>query len=110
MKRHCDSAKHKNALVGVSAQPKISSVMATVSESEKVLRSELYFARFVAKHNLPFATADHFTQLCHYNNKYYRLCITCIYKVSLYVVLIITYSRCQKFISIKENGENSRKF
>ena len=43
VKRHCDSAKHKNALVGVSAQPKISSVMATVSVSEKVLRSELSF-------------------------------------------------------------------
>lgn len=29
----------------------------------KVLKSELYFARFVAEHNLPFATANHFTRL-----------------------------------------------
>ena len=37
VKRHCDSAKHNNSLLGVSAKPRISSVMATVSESEKVL-------------------------------------------------------------------------
>ena len=64
VERHCDSARHNNSLLGVSAQPRISSVMATVSESEKVLRSELYFAHFVAEHNLPFATVDHFTWLC----------------------------------------------
>ena len=34
------------------------------SVSEKVMKSELYFARFVEEHNLSFATADHFTKLC----------------------------------------------
>lgn len=60
VKRHSNSAKHKNALLGVSTQPRISSVMAMVSESE-VLGS---FARFAAEHNLPFTIADHFTRLC----------------------------------------------
>ena len=67
VKRHCESNKHKRCLEGVSAQPSISSVLAKVSNesvSEKVMKSELYFARFVAEHNLSFATADHFTKLC----------------------------------------------
>ena len=28
------------------------------------MKSELYFARFVAEHNMSFATADHFSKLC----------------------------------------------
>ena len=67
MKRHCESARHKCLLEGLSAQPNISSVMARMSkdcEWEKVMKAELYFSCFVAKHNLCFATADHFTELC----------------------------------------------
>ena len=67
VKQHCESAKHKRYLEAVSSQPSISSVMAKASrdsESEKVMKSELYFAHFVAEHNLSFATADHFTKLC----------------------------------------------
>ena len=109
VKRHCDSAKHKNALVGVSAQPKISFIMATVSESEKVLRSELYSSLVL----LPNITCP--SQLLTISLGYVIIIIILwtlcnMYKVLLYVVLIIAYSRCQKFISIKENGENSRKF
>ena len=59
--------KHKRLLEDVNTRPSISSVMARASKdamSEKVMKSELYFARFVAEHNLSFATADHFTKLC----------------------------------------------
>ena len=59
--------KHKQLLEGVNAQPSISSVIATASKdamSDKVMKSELYFPRFVAEHNLSFATADHFSKLC----------------------------------------------
>ena len=67
VKRHCESAKHKCNLEGMESQPSISSAMAKASkdsESEKVMKSKLYFAHFVAEHNLSFATADHFTKLC----------------------------------------------
>ena len=67
VKRHCESAKHKRFFEGVSVQPNISCVMARTSkgfELEKVMKAELYFARFVAEHNLSFTTADHFTKLC----------------------------------------------
>ena len=67
VKRQCESAKHKRYLEGVSSQSSISSVMAKASrdsKSEKVMKSELHFAHFVAEHNLSFATAEHFTKLC----------------------------------------------
>ena len=67
VKRHCETAKHKRLLDGVLAQPSISAMMSrasTDSLKEKIIKSELFFARFVAEHNLSFATADHFTKLC----------------------------------------------
>ena len=67
VKRHCETAKHKRLLDGVLAQPSISAMMArasTDSLKEKTIKSELFFARFIAEHNLSFATADHFTKLC----------------------------------------------
>ena len=67
VKRHCETVKHKRLLEGVNAQPSISSIIATASKdamSEKVMKSELYFTRFVAEHNMSFATADHFSKLC----------------------------------------------
>ena len=67
VKRHCDGVKHKKSLQSVSAQPSISSLMNSASKeslSSKVLKSEVFFAKFVAEHNLSFSTADHFTKLC----------------------------------------------
>ena len=67
VKRHCETAKHRCLLNGVLAQPSISAMMArasTDSLKEKTIKSELFFARFVAEHNLSFATADHLTKLC----------------------------------------------
>ena len=32
--------------------------------SDKITAAEIYFATFVAEHNLPFLSADHFTKLC----------------------------------------------
>ena len=62
VKRHCETMKHKRLIEGVNAQPSISAVIATTSKdamSDKVMKSELYFVRFVAEH-VSFATADHF--------------------------------------------------
>ena len=64
VKRHCSSAKHKSFLDGVLAQPCITSVLQKAAFKDKVMKSELSFARFVAEHNLSFASADHFTKLC----------------------------------------------
>ena len=67
MKHHCRSAKHQNLLKGLKAQPIITSKLPKVNEESlkyKVLKSEIYFVRFVAEHNLSFAAADHFTKLC----------------------------------------------
>ena len=66
VKRHCSSAKHKSFLDGVLAQPCITSesVLQKAAFKDKVMKSELSFARFVAEYNLSFALADHFTKLC----------------------------------------------
>ena len=67
VKRHCDGVKHKKSLQYGSAQPSISSLMNSASKeslSSKVLKSEVFLAKFVAEHNLSFSTADHFTKLC----------------------------------------------
>ena len=32
--------------------------------ADQVMASEIYFATFVAEHNIPFLQADHFTKLC----------------------------------------------
>lgn len=34
------------------------------SVGDKTTTAEIYFATFIAEHNLPFLTADHFTKLC----------------------------------------------
>ena len=34
------------------------------SVGDKTTTAEIYFASFIAEHNLPFLTADHFTKLC----------------------------------------------
>ena len=38
--------------------------LVTHQARDQVTHAELYFARFVAEHNLPFAVADHFNRLC----------------------------------------------
>ena len=65
VKRHCETMKHKRLHEGMNAQP-IISVIATASKdamSDKVMKLELYFARFIAE-QMSFATADHFSKLC----------------------------------------------
>ena len=67
VKRHCDGVKHKKSLQSFSAQPSISSLMSSASKeslSSKVLKSKVFFAKFVAEHNLSCSTADPFTKLC----------------------------------------------
>ena len=68
IKRHIGSVKHTQLLRAVQSQPSIASAMASSSQTEslqdQVTKAEVYFALFVAEHNLSFSTADHFTKLC----------------------------------------------
>ena len=44
--------------------PKIDSLVTQTKHHDQVTCAELYFARFIAEHNLPFAVAHHFNRLC----------------------------------------------
>ena len=65
MKRHCRSVKHRSLFEGLQDQSSLPVTLARAhtenSFRDKVLKSEIFFARFIAEHN---ATADHFTGLC----------------------------------------------
>ena len=68
VKRHCRSVKHRSLFEGLQDQPSLPVTLARAhtenSFRDKVLKSEIFFARFIAEHNTSFATADHFTGLC----------------------------------------------
>ena len=69
VKRHCKSVKHRTFLEGLEDQPSLTTTLSKASAEysfrhHKVLKSEICFARFIAEHNLSFATADHFTKFC----------------------------------------------
>ena len=69
VKRHCKSVKHRTLLEGLEDQPSLTTTLSKASAEysfrhHKVLKSEICFARFIAEHNLSFATADHFTKFC----------------------------------------------
>ena len=65
VKRHCQTRKHVNLMKEMKDQPTIhTSLQQAVAQNhsqDQVYCAELYFARFVAEHNLPFAVADHLT-------------------------------------------------
>ena len=61
-----ETKRHKERASSLSNQSTITSsmIVAQNSLSEQVTSAEFYFTAFIAEHNLPFATADHFTKLC----------------------------------------------
>ena len=68
VKRHCESGRHSTNMKKSSCQATIQETLSSAKKSEslkdQVTCAELYFARFVVEHNLPFAIADHFNCLC----------------------------------------------
>ena len=54
MKRHCESIKHSSRARELNEHPKIDS-LGTQQTQDQITRAELYFATFVAEHNLPFS-------------------------------------------------------
>ena len=64
--RHLKTSKHIHMLRQKQAQPSLSTFMAdtsTKSIEDQTIRAEIYFAKLVAEHNLPFLVADHFSRL-----------------------------------------------
>ena len=64
--RHLKTSKHINMLRQMQSQPSLSSFIAdshAKSIEDQAMRAEIYFAKFVAEHNLPFLVADHFSRL-----------------------------------------------
>ena len=61
-------ARHVSSMKGISHQPTIHEALSSHKKNEalreQVTSAELYFTRFVVEHNLPFAVADHFSDLC----------------------------------------------
>ena len=63
VKRHCSSLRHMRLLKETDGQPSISCVFNSRDQSfsEQVMVTELYFTSIIVEHNLPFASAGHFT-------------------------------------------------
>ena len=64
--RHLKTAKHSNMLSQMQTQPTLSTFIADScanSIEDQAMKAEIYFAKFVAEHNLPFLVADHFSRL-----------------------------------------------
>ena len=64
--RHSKSASHGTLKNATKTQPQMKSFFVsskTTDLSTNVLTAKVKFALFIAKHNLPFSVADHFTKL-----------------------------------------------
>ena len=61
---HSQSKKHSGKMKELNDQPKIDSLLPQTKHHDQVTCAELYFATFIAEHNLPFAVADHSNRLC----------------------------------------------
>ena len=48
----------------MTSQSTLTDAFQNDSLSDQVTQAEVYFATFIAEHNLPFLAADHFTRLC----------------------------------------------
>ena len=63
-----DGRNHKEYVHSVALQVPIKAALQSSSASASVDRqvtvAEVYFATFIAEHNLPFSAADHFSKLC----------------------------------------------
>ena len=65
VERHMKTAKHMHMLSQRQAQPTLNTFITedVRSISDEAIRAEIYFAKFVAEHNLPFLVADQFSRL-----------------------------------------------
>lgn len=66
VKRHVEGKRHVERAREAVGQSSITDLFQRDRDSvgDKTTAAEIYFATFIAEHNLPFLTADHFTKLC----------------------------------------------
>ena len=64
VKRHVESKKHCELARRMTSQSTLTDAFQKDSLSDQVTQAEVYFATFIAEHNVPFLAADHFTRLC----------------------------------------------
>ena len=65
MRRHTEGKRHSD--LARAAAPITSAFQASPAANSldrQVTAAEVYFAAFIAEHNLPFLAADHFNKLC----------------------------------------------
>lgn len=67
VKKHHTTTKHKDSQKASDSSKSLGSFFPTSASAfdSSVIRSEVLFANFIAKHNLPFLLADHYTHLAH---------------------------------------------
>ena len=66
IERHMKTTKHSTMLNQFNTQPTLSSIVShktSRSIEEQAVAAEVYFAKFVVEHNIPFLVADHFSRL-----------------------------------------------
>ena len=67
VRQHVDGKKHKECARSVASQVPIKAALQSSSASASVDRqvtvAEVYFATFIAEHNLPFAASDNFCKV-----------------------------------------------
>ncbi|XP_060556756.1 uncharacterized protein LOC132717332 [Ruditapes philippinarum] len=61
--RHINSKIHNSNIQTVNSTQKINNSFFKPASYDPVARAEVYFAAFIAEHNLSFSVADHFTDL-----------------------------------------------
>ena len=64
VKRHVEGKKHSELARGMASQSTITASFRKGSPDDQVTTAEVYFATFIAEHNMPFLAADHSTKLC----------------------------------------------
>ena len=66
VKHQMETKTHQENANQLPIQTSISTVSChdKPSQSDQVIQAEIFFATFIAKHNLPFLLSDHFTKLC----------------------------------------------
>ena len=63
VKKHLATSKHKEIVKAASSSGNVRAFLQQPPLGEKITRAEILFANFVAEHNLPFLTANHFIHL-----------------------------------------------
>ena len=65
VRKHLATSKHQQLVKAAGSCGDLIRIIPQSPTEDTVTRAEVLFANFIAEHNLPFATANHFTHLTH---------------------------------------------